>query len=162
MEKFHISPIGFISVSEAGYRILLNETCKQGMIGLDGFDTLQILWWCSDYDTPAFCQHLLEEKPYLQGPDVLGIFATRSPMRPNPIAISNAKVIHLDAENGILQLNWIDARNGTPVLDIKPYMPCIDRVQNVCMPDWCAAWPAWAEDSEGFDWSGVFQNVLTE
>ena len=59
----------------------------------------------------------------------MGIFATRAPLRPNPIALSTAEVLDIDQANGILRLAYIDALDGTPVLDIKPYTPSLDRVE---------------------------------
>ena len=70
--------------------------------------------------------------------------ATRSPIRPNPIAVTACALLAVDAEN------------GTPVLDIKPYEPSDDKVRDVKMPDWCAHWPACLEESENFDWSKEF------
>ncbi len=56
-----------------------------------------------------------------------GLFATRTPRRPNPIGFS---VLKLDkVENGILHISGTDAFNGTPVLDIKPYIPSLDCVE---------------------------------
>jgi len=57
-----------------------------------------------------------------------GLFATRSPNRPNPIGIATIKLEKI--ENGILYISGTDAFNGTPVLDIKPYLPSIDIVKS--------------------------------
>lgn len=58
-----------------------------------------------------------------------GLFATRTPRRPNPIGMA---VIKLDKiEDGILYVSGIDAYDGTPVLDIKPYLPSIDCVKSI-------------------------------
>ena len=51
----------------------------------------------------------------------MGVFATRSPLRPNPIALTAAEIIHTDQEKGLIRVTFLDADNGTPVLDIKPY-----------------------------------------
>jgi len=57
-----------------------------------------------------------------------GLFSTRSPDRPNPIGIAVVKLERI--ENGILYISGIDAFDGTPVLDIKPYLPSIDCVRS--------------------------------
>ncbi len=57
------------------------------------------------------------------------MFAARSPERPNPIAVSNAAIAYVDEEKGVVGLYWIDALDGTPVLDLKPYTPGIDRIE---------------------------------
>ena len=63
---------------------------------------------------------LQTEQPYKGAPAVMGIFATRSPQRPNPLALTASQVSGLDPEAGIIRLAFIDAEENTPVLDIKP------------------------------------------
>jgi len=58
-----------------------------------------------------------------------GLFATRSPKRPNPIGLSIVKLEKIS--NGILYISGVDAFNDTPVLDIKPYLPSVDCVKSV-------------------------------
>ena len=59
-------------------------------------------------------------------------------------------------ENGLIRMPYFDALPGTPILDIKPYIPSLDRVEQPAMPAWCAAWPASVENSGDFDWAEVF------
>jgi len=69
-------------------------------------------------------------KPPASNPELtFGLFATRSPNRPNSIGIATIKLEKI--ENGILYVSGIDAYNGTPVLDIKPYLPSIDGVKSI-------------------------------
>jgi len=69
-------------------------------------------------------------KPPASNPELtLGLFATRSPNRPNSIGIATIKLEKV--ENGILYVSGIDAFDGTPVLDIKPYLPSIDGVKSI-------------------------------
>ena len=99
---------------------------------------------------------LRTEKPYRDGPGVMGVFATRSPLRPNPIALTAAEIIHTDQEKGLIRVTFLDAYNGTPVLDIKPYTPSLDRVETPGVPVWCSKWPKSTEESGCFDWGKVF------
>jgi len=62
----------------------------------------------------------------------------------------------VDRENNRVEVNYLDAEAGTPVLDIKPYHPSSDRIRDVVMPAWCAQLPACYEDSGAFGWSTVF------
>jgi len=59
-----------------------------------------------------------------------GLFATRSPKRPNPIGLSVMRITHVDVETGVITLAGCDAFDGTPVLDIKPYLPSVDMVES--------------------------------
>lgn len=63
----------------------------------------------------------------------VGLFATRSPNRPNPIGVTVVKL--LDRRGNILRVRGLDAINGTPILDIKPYTYA-DRKANVHTPEW--------------------------
>jgi tRNA (Thr-GGU) A37 N-methylase len=65
----------------------------------------------------------------------------------------------VDVEKGLIVVPWIDAEDGTPILDIKPYHPSTDRIREVKMPRWCQHWPQWYEDSGEFDWSAEFVNA---
>ena len=63
-----------------------------------------------------------------------GLFATRAPQRPNPIGLSCVRLLRI--EKRVLHIADHDLLDGTPVLDIKPYMPSFDRMDNVKMPEW--------------------------
>ena len=95
--------------------------------GLEGFSHLWLIW--------VFDQAIREtwsptvRPPRLGGNQRLGVFATRSPFRPNPIALSCVKLegIEQTKEHGcVLRLRGADLMNGTPILDIKPYIPYAD------------------------------------
>ncbi|MNE61354.1 putative tRNA (adenine(37)-N6)-methyltransferase [compost metagenome] len=94
--------------------------------------------------------------PYKSSPPKMGIFATRSPIRPNPVAMSVVQIIDIDAEQGIIQIPYIDANNGTPVIDLKPYTPSLDRVESPSVPNWCKHWPKSIEESGRFNWESEF------
>jgi tRNA (Thr-GGU) A37 N-methylase len=82
------------------------------------------------------------ELPYAEG-EIAGVFACRSEYRPNPIAVTVCEIVSIDEEAGTVGLTNIDAFDNTPLLDLKPYIPVVDRVQEVKTPDWYAEWPQW-------------------
>ena len=95
--------------------------------GLDGFSHLWLVW--------VFDQAIRESwsptvrPPRLGGNQRMGVFATRSPFRPNPIALSSVKLAGIEqtAEFGtVLKIRGADLMDGTPILDIKPYIPYAD------------------------------------
>ena len=59
-------------------------------------------------------------------PDPVGTFALRSPVRPNPIALANVSLIRIAADTNTLEIDAIDCISGTPLLDIKPFLPSVD------------------------------------
>jgi tRNA (Thr-GGU) A37 N-methylase len=154
-KKIEITSIGRVKVENHQYSIQLDKQYIPALKNIDGFSHLQVVWWGSMFGGAQYRNILTSNKPYKKGPDVLGIFATRSPVRPNPILISNVAVLSVDFENGIISVPYIDAENGTPVLDIKPYH-LSERVKDCSVPEWCAHWPKWEEESAGFDWQNEF------
>ena len=68
-------------------------------------------------------------------------------------------MLAIDVEGGRITIPFIDAEPGTPVLDIKPYHPAVDRIREVEVPHWCRSWPEWYEDSMTLDWGAVFENA---
>ena len=156
MNEIRIYPIGKIENKEGNVCVKLDPKYAGGLKGLDGYSHVQILWWANGCDNEKDRSVLTEKKPYTKGPDELGVFALRSPERPNPIAVSNADIAYVDVENGIVGLYYVDAFDGTQVLDLKPYTPSIDRIENPRTPDWCGHWPKSYEESGNFDWADEF------
>lgn len=100
---------------------------KDAVRGIEGYSHLWILW--------QFSKSLRENwsatvaPPRLGGRQKMGVFATRSPFRPNPIGLSCVKLesVQYDEINGpVLYVSGIDMLDGTPVYDIKPYIPYAD------------------------------------
>jgi len=147
MINFQVSPIGKISVNDEGMFIKLEPKYVPALQALDGFSHLNVIWWFSDFDNEETRDILETQQPYKKAPATMGIFATRSPIRPNPIALTAVQVINVDYQSGIIQIAYIDANDNTPVLDIKPYTPSLDRVETPSVPQWCRHWPASLEES---------------
>jgi tRNA-Thr(GGU) m(6)t(6)A37 methyltransferase TsaA len=154
--NFTVKQIGIVRCDDSGFRIELSPAYKTALIGLDGFSHINVLWWFSGCDNEADRSVLSEAKPYTNGPNTMGVFATRSPQRPNPIALSCAYVTNIDVECGVIGLAYLDAEDQTPVLDIKPYTPSLDRVEAPQVPGWCSHWPNNVESSGDFDWVSEF------
>ncbi len=156
MNELTLRPIGHIHAQNETFLAQIDADCRPALAGLEGFSHVQLFWWFDGCDTPECRGTLTEESPYRRGPDALGVFATRSPRRPNPIALSCAQVLDLRPEEGLLVLDFVDANDGSPLLDLKPYTPSLDRVESPALPAWCAHWPMSREASGAFDWGGEF------
>ncbi len=156
MNNFQVNPIGKLKVQEDGMFIQLLPKYVPALQELHGFSHLNILWWFSDFDNNEARNLLEAPQPYKNAPAVMGTFATRSPMRPNPIALTAVEIININYDKGILQIAFIDANDNTPVLDIKPYTPSLDRVEKPHVPNWCSHWPKSLEESGTFDWEDEF------
>jgi len=158
-KEYKLLPIGRVKAGPDGFALEIAPEYRAALLGLDGFSHIQVLWWSHYLDTPEYRSVLEAEQPYKNAPARLGIFATRSPLRPNPICLSVAPVLSVDTENGLVIVPWIDAEDGTPILDIKPYHPSSDRIRDLRLPEWCQHWPRWYEDSAEFDWEAEFVNA---
>ena len=156
MTEMKIFSIGKIINNKDKVYIELDPKYSKGLKGLEGYSHIQVLWWANGCDNEESRNNLIEKKPYKKGPDEIGVFATRSPQRPNPIAVSNVDISYVDSEKGIIGLYYIDAFDGTQVIDLKPYVPSVDRIEKPKTPDWCNHWPKSYEESGNFDWGAEF------
>lgn len=153
---FTLQRIGQIERVGTDCYIQLLPKYIEALEGLTGFSHLKVIYWLDGMDIPEMREILQVASPYKQAPEVLGIFATRAPVRPNPLAVSTVHVLELDMAKGRIHVEHIDAENGSPLLDIKPYTPSEDRVEQPKVPDWSAHWPMSVETAEDFDWSEEF------
>ena len=156
MNDYQLKPIGKVKNDHNGAFIELEPEYIPGLQALEGFSHINVVWWFSDCDNQSDRKILQTEQPYKNAPSVMGVFATRSPARPNPIALTTSEIISIDLNRGIIRLTFIDANDNTPVLDIKPYTPSFDRVETPGVPVWCSEWPKSPEASGCFNWEQVF------
>lgn len=156
MDEFQINPIGKIKICGDKMFIMLHSKYADGLIGLEDFSHLNVLWWFSDCNNEKDRNILSLSKPYKNGPNVMGMFALRQPQRPNPIALSATKIVKVDHEHAFVEVTYIDAKDGSPVIDLKPYIPCLDFVENYVSPKWCQYWPNSFEKSLDYDWKNEF------
>ena len=111
------------SRSQAIGKVEIYPQFADGLQDIEGFSHLILLYVfhkASDYT--------LQVTPFLDD-QTRGLFATRYPCRPNPIGLSTFRLLSRDAK--ILEIDGVDVLDGTPLLDIKPYMPEFDIRQNV-------------------------------
>ena len=153
-----INPIGTVRVEKGSFWLDIFQKYADGLNQLENFSHVNVLWWCHHFDNAKDRQVLQCEQPYQKAPASVGIFATRSPLRPNPIALTIVPIINI-AEGGKIYLPYIDAEDGSPIIDLKPYHPATDRVRDLEVPDWCRHWPQWYEDSASFDWEAELINA---
>jgi tRNA-Thr(GGU) m(6)t(6)A37 methyltransferase TsaA len=97
-----------------------------GLAGIEGFSHLVLLLWLDEAPPPR----LVFTPPFDDA--ARGVFATRAPWRPNPIGVYVVAFEGID-EAGALLVRHLDCRDGTPLLDIKPYLPTIDAVPEARM-----------------------------
>jgi tRNA (adenine37-N6)-methyltransferase len=103
-----------------------------GLEGLDGFSHVWLLWWLDRSPAgPTSLRVRPEGRPEMP---LVGLFATRSPLRPNPVALT--AVCLLAIEDCRLRVTGLDAYQGTPIIDIKPYLRRGDLWPEASAPGW--------------------------
>ena len=141
--EFTMRPIGVIhspftdksqtpiqsSISKAIGKIEVFSEFSDGLQDIEGFSHLYLLYvfHCSS-------EYTLHVKPFLDD-HLHGLFATRHPCRPNPIGLSVVRLI--ERRYNVLAVEGVDVLDGTPLLDIKPYVPDFD-VRNEIRTGWYA------------------------
>lgn len=135
VESFAMQPIGHVRSGQVVHhdaprqsglgrggegRIEVLQGLQNGLPDLDGFSHLWVLFWC----------HLARGRPLQVKPPrdrrKRGVFATRAPQRPNPLGLSCVRLLRI--EKRVLHIADHDLLDGTPVLDLKPYLPYCDSV----------------------------------
>lgn len=124
-------------VFEPDYRV------PEALRGIDGFSHLWLIWQFSEAVRDGWSPTV--RPPRLGGNKRMGVFATRSPFRPNPIGLSCVRLLgaeHTDDLGVVLRVSGADLMDGTPILDIKPYLSFAD-----CVPE---AESGFAGEREGY------------
>ena len=102
---------------------------RDAVRGLDGFSHIWLIWEFSESLQPQGTWSPTVRPPRLGGNTRIGVFATRSPFRPNPIGLSCVRLEAVDLESSeapVLIVSGADLMDGTPIYDIKPYLPQSD------------------------------------
>jgi tRNA-Thr(GGU) m(6)t(6)A37 methyltransferase TsaA len=129
-----MQPIGHIRKSDNRTLIVLDEKYEPGLLGLEGFSHIHVFWWFDRNDTSEK-RRVLQVHPMGDPENPLtGVFATRSPIRPNLIALTLCNIISV--KDNVIEVEEIDAFDGTPVLDIKPFIAGHDSALDATIPDW--------------------------
>jgi len=113
--------------------IVVDSSLTEALDGLEEFSHIIVLYWMHR----ATVSGQLPSKVHPMGKQELplvGLFATRSPNRPNPVGKATVRLLH--RKGNILKVEGLDAIDGTPVIDIKPYIPGYDSVTDARVPLW--------------------------
>ncbi len=132
---FKVIPIGKVEKQGQTSRIRIFDAYVDGLLGLDAWSHVHVFYWFDQNDVPQK-RRILRVSPRgdKNNPET-GVFACRSPVRPNLIALSVCKIVSV--EKNIVTLDDIDAFDATPVLDLKPFIPMdAPPSKDVRVPDW--------------------------
>lgn len=129
-EKFGIPRQSGLAASLRGSVELLEEfRSPQALKGLDGFDYMWLIWGFDRNRNSG--AGLTVRPPRLGGNEKIGVFASRSPYRPNALGLSAVRIVSVDCRVGRIEVLGADLADGTPIYDIKPYVEYADSRTNV-------------------------------
>lgn len=133
VDTYKIHPIGIIHKDNNQVSIEVFEEFRDGLLGLEQFSHIIVFSWFHKNDTIEKRQTLRVHPRGNKNNPLTGVFATRSPVRPNVVAISTCKILSI--EDTIIHVDRIDSFDGTPIIDIKPCIPG-DVNMDIKVPQW--------------------------
>jgi tRNA-Thr(GGU) m(6)t(6)A37 methyltransferase TsaA len=130
--KNEVTEIGKHGWDQIASEIIVRPDLNDTLEGLEEFSHIIVIFWM--HLSPPGESTPLKTHPQMR-PDLplVGVLATRSPVRPNPVGMAVVKL--LERRDNILKVMGLDAIDGTPVVDIKPYLPR-DSVPQIKVPHW--------------------------
>ena len=143
-EKFGVPrQSGLVPEAEGRIEFLPEFAAPEFTRGLEAFSHL---WLIMGFHLNAkWTGSAVVRPPRLGGNDAVGVFASRSPNRPNPIGLSVVRI--LAVEPGVIRVAGVDAVDGTPVFDVKPYLPWTEAIPSA-RSDWAPEPPTAAENEK--------------
>ena len=111
----------------------LESELARGLDGIEDFSHVLVVYWMHQSSFDASSDLVRRPRGRADMPES-GIFAQRAKHRPNPIGVTAVAVV--GREGAVLRVRGLDAIDGTPILDLKPYFPQFDRVESARIPDW--------------------------
>lgn len=133
-DTYILHPIGVVRNTEDRAWLEVRDEHRDGLLGLEGFSHIQVLFWFHENDTPEQ-RAMLQVRPRRDPNNPLtGVFATHSPLRPNLIGLTRCRV--LAVEDLVIRIDAIDARDGSPLIDIKCFIPDKEPLPDIRLPHW--------------------------
>lgn len=133
-EEYVIHPVGKVVKSKDKTILKVFPDYQDALLGLDGFSHVIVLYWFDRNDNPEKRSILRVHPRRDERNPLTGVFATRSPVRPNLMGLSICRIQSVD--HGNIAVDKIDAFDGTPIIDLKPFIVDNDCVSSAEMPGW--------------------------
>ncbi len=134
IKSFQLNPIG--TVKRQGKQTFLEilPQYSPALDGLAGFSHVWVLYWFHENDTPEERATLKVHPRRDPANPLTGVFATRSPVRPNLIGLTACRILKVNGN--IVEVAGLDAKDGSPIVDLKPYIAKGDSIPDAAAPDW--------------------------
>ncbi len=129
-----IVPVGIVRKQGERAWIQVFEAFRDALLGLEGFSHILVFFWFHENDTPEIRRTLRVHPRKDPVNPLTGVFATHSPRRPNLIGLTRCRIESI--EGTLIRVDAIDARDGSPVVDIKCFIPGEPPSADVRLPGW--------------------------
>jgi len=133
-ESYTIHAIGVVRKKGDCVRLEIESRYRDALLGLDDFSHIWVYYWFHRNDTSEKRQVLRVHPRKDENLPLTGVFATHSPLRPNLIAMTRCRI--LTVVGTTITIDDIDALDGSPVIDIKCYIPPKQPVKDLRIPGW--------------------------
>ncbi len=133
-DRYDIFPVGVIKKDSETVRIEIFEEYRDALLRLDDFSHITVCYWFHENDTLKKRKTLQVHPRKNKNNPLSGVFATHSPLRPNLIAISICKILSI--KDTTIFIEKIDAFDGSPIIDIKCFIPSRTLTSDIKLPDW--------------------------
>jgi tRNA (adenine37-N6)-methyltransferase len=140
-DQIFLNTIGLVKTEAVGdevkdksriSQIIIRDELVKALEGIDGFSHIFVLFWLNQVSSKQRLTLKVHPRGRMDMP-LLGVFATRTNLRPNPIGLTLVEL--LKVEGNTLTVRGLDAFDGTPILDIKPF-DSWDTAEKARVPDW--------------------------
>ena len=129
-----LTPVGVVKKQGRSARLEIYPEYGPALLGLQAFSHLWVFYWFHENDTPTQRRTLQVHPRRDPANPLTGVFACRAPERPNLIGFTACRIIKV--EGNVVEVADLDARDGTPILDLKPYIPSGDAIPEAITPEW--------------------------
>ena len=133
-DSYQIFPVGIVRKSPESISIEIFKDYDKALLGLEQFSHIIVCAWFHENDRAEKRKVLTVHPKGDKRNPLTGVFATRSPVRPNLLALFSCKILSIC--KNIVRIDRIEALDGTPVIDIKPYIPRTDALPEAKVPWW--------------------------
>ena len=129
-----MTPVGVVKKQGKRAWLEIEPEYAPALVGIQGFSHLWVIYWFHENDTPEQRRTLQVHPRRDPANPLTGVFACRSPERPNLIGFTACRIIKV--KGNVVEVTDLDARDGTPILDLKPYIPSGDAIPEAATPEW--------------------------
>ncbi len=134
-----VHPVGRVEHRDGKIFLQVQPEYTAALDGIEDYSHIWVIYWFHGHDTPEKRRTLKVHPRGNPANPLTGVFATRSPVRPNLLGLQACRL--LQREGNRLLVEKLDAWDGSPIVDIKPYLPQLDAISQAGLPKWAEGKP---------------------